>query len=161
MANYSEDRTPLDVCPYFDSDLVRYNDFISPYEFSEGGVRQRLFDLPTGSSQTSACLVKAGLGIRFMKGREKLTPAKVSTFRAGLLRFGWLGDVLAQSETALQQPPEDEGPATRKKVAMHSKILELGAEGSLPGPNTAAYEGSDQLESLGLISRGGFSGASS
>ena len=148
--DYDLDQDPLEACPYLDTDINWHGNVICPYVVYTGGASYRLFDPPPSPNLTKTPLVRSNGDVRFLLTTHWTTPGKVSSMRAGLLHFKFLGGfrkrITGEARAGAQWQ------FARNFGTYDETLFALNDEASLLGPYSVRYSDSKQLKDLRFIS---------
>lgn len=143
--------TPLETCPYFDSDLVFMGSLEAPYLEAIGGFRQRITgdNIGGGIALHKTPLVFGSEDIRFLTSTHHVTPTSIADIRVALLHFKFYGDLKSYLQSCLERK---EHHACAMVYRWYQRWFEgTSKDEELTGPNSHRYSSSMQLNELGLI----------
>ncbi len=140
---------PLESSPYFDHDYRVWQTVQCPYRVVTGGAGERLFAKTPNPNLTKVPLIRAGRGIQFISSTHWITPAKVSRLSGALLHFKFIGGFRDNIRKDVRSKAVWE--FNRNFTAYTETLNRLQEDDSFLGPRSVRYEGSEQLQQLGLI----------
>jgi hypothetical protein len=134
----------FDDSQFIDSDYTFLQSEVPPYELMQGGVRARI----TGQRimLTKAPLIKMSDGFAYLQNNHSHTGVPVAPARAALLHYKFIGNVHGRLEEAIKRQEHFLGARTYRALS-RSTNNDL----SLRTSNTVRYQGTRQLEELGII----------